>query len=59
MARKVAAQGIAMLPEDCWGSNHNLTFQLYLGTDIRSRYLQRGRICSFIHYLQSGHSVNI
>ncbi len=32
MARKVAAQGIEMLPADRWESQHNLAFQLYLGT---------------------------
>lgn len=31
MARKVAAQGIEMLPADRWESQHNLAFQLYLG----------------------------
>ncbi|ELR13786.1 GAF domain containing serine/threonine kinase [Acanthamoeba castellanii str. Neff] len=30
MARKVAAQGIEMLPADRWESQHNLAFQLYL-----------------------------
>jgi hypothetical protein len=32
MARKVAAQGTEMLPDDAWETQHNLTFQLYLGT---------------------------
>jgi hypothetical protein len=34
MARKVAAQGIDMLPADRWESQHNLAFQLYLGMQI-------------------------
>jgi hypothetical protein len=46
MARKLAAQGIDMLPADAWTSHHSLTFQLYLGTLLHDTHCSLSTTCS-------------
>jgi hypothetical protein len=38
MARKMAAQGVEMLPPDGWESQHTLAFQLHIGSGIPSAF---------------------